>query len=63
MDEEYKLDEKEYFEQRNKDFKIEFKKLPPKTAPAMMDVSYLVLRYRLRYQDLLFCRVRNGTIL
>ncbi|CAI2370770.1 unnamed protein product [Moneuplotes crassus] len=37
MDEEYKLDEKEYFEQRNKDFKIEFKKLPPKTTPNMMD--------------------------
>lgn len=43
IDESYKFDEKEYFENRREEFKIEFKKEPPKTAKANLDVSQVCL--------------------
>ena len=41
VDQEYKLDEKEYFTKRKEEFKIEFKKLPPLAVPKDMDVSFI----------------------
>jgi hypothetical protein len=38
IDEDYKLDEKEYFDKRQNDFKIEFKKEPPKTIISNLEV-------------------------
>ena len=39
IDEEYKFEEIEYFDKRKDEFKIEFKKEPPKTTQANLDVS------------------------
>ena len=39
IDEEYQLEEKDYFEKRTEEFKIEFKKEPPKTVTNNLDVS------------------------